>query len=337
MPETIFLGGFYRALDRSAQTRAQEARIELEDRELALRRAKADQEAADRAAAQAAYGTEYDRVRPPTLRLAPNVFSAVSNPGSPLAGEDPAEAAARDAFYNSPPSAQKDILDNLAIEGYRGGQQSIARDRLNAQSARWDRLDEMAAQRLGLSREQYIDLRDHRAAIRDQGQQRIDMAGQRQDDLQAYRAQLNADRDRQYELERRAMGLRAGTPEDDQVKAMQDDLGVARTLYRAAAAEAAGLDGLLTTPAQRAEVTRRFEAAEANLLRAGEQLKQARIRAGAAKRSAAAPAAASDELLVPIAPTPTPGVVQIHGDDDYEALPSGAVFIGPDGKRRRKP
>lgn len=31
------------------------------------------------------------------------------------------------------------------------------------------------------------------------------------------------------------------------------------------------------------------------------------------------------------------GPTRIRGDDDYARLPSGAVFIGPDGKQRRKP
>ena len=31
------------------------------------------------------------------------------------------------------------------------------------------------------------------------------------------------------------------------------------------------------------------------------------------------------------------GAKRINGDADYDALPSGATFIGPDGKTRRKP
>jgi len=37
------------------------------------------------------------------------------------------------------------------------------------------------------------------------------------------------------------------------------------------------------------------------------------------------------------ATTPSANPVKIAGDADYNKLPSGALFIGPDGKQRRKP
>ena len=36
-------------------------------------------------------------------------------------------------------------------------------------------------------------------------------------------------------------------------------------------------------------------------------------------------------------PVQAGGPVRIAGDADYARLPSGTVFIGPDGKRRTKP
>jgi len=39
----------------------------------------------------------------------------------------------------------------------------------------------------------------------------------------------------------------------------------------------------------------------------------------------------------PDAPAQSGGTAKVNSDADYEALPSGATFIGPDGKTRRKP
>jgi len=46
------------------------------------------------------------------------------------------------------------------------------------------------------------------------------------------------------------------------------------------------------------------------------------------------------EILANLAPAKTADAKQpakISGDAEYNALPSGATFIGPDGKTRRKP
>jgi len=44
------------------------------------------------------------------------------------------------------------------------------------------------------------------------------------------------------------------------------------------------------------------------------------------------------EPLAPYAPKPAPGApVTIAGEADYDALPSGALFVGPDGQTRKKP
>ena len=48
-----------------------------------------------------------------------------------------------------------------------------------------------------------------------------------------------------------------------------------------------------------------------------------------------------DDVIRPIAPVEwknlNAGPPQIKSDDDYNALPSGSTFVGPDGKTRRKP
>ena len=57
-------------------------------------------------------------------------------------------------------------------------------------------------------------------------------------------------------------------------------------------------------------------------------------RTAATRTPAAAPAPpATDQPTQPTALQP----VRITGDDDYYRLPSGALFVGPDGVTRRKP
>jgi hypothetical protein len=52
---------------------------------------------------------------------------------------------------------------------------------------------------------------------------------------------------------------------------------------------------------------------------------------------AGSPAATPTAPATPAAPVAAPRVPRISGDSEYNALPSGATFIGPDGKQRRKP
>lgn len=54
---------------------------------------------------------------------------------------------------------------------------------------------------------------------------------------------------------------------------------------------------------------------------------------GFQKYLAAKEAGTTKKRAAPEKPTP----VRINGDDDYNKLPSGALFIGPDGQQRRKP
>lgn len=49
------------------------------------------------------------------------------------------------------------------------------------------------------------------------------------------------------------------------------------------------------------------------------------------------PKSASDEQVVPGKAPAADGPARINSDDEYNALPSGALFIGPDGVTRRKP
>jgi hypothetical protein len=49
------------------------------------------------------------------------------------------------------------------------------------------------------------------------------------------------------------------------------------------------------------------------------------------------PKAEAPKPKPPAAPQPGDAPVRIRGDDGYNALPSGALFIGPDGQTRRKP
>ena len=57
-----------------------------------------------------------------------------------------------------------------------------------------------------------------------------------------------------------------------------------------------------------------------------------------AAAAAPAPAAAAAPAPAPAAPAPAAGSVpRIKNDDEFKALPSGTIFIGPDGKKRIKP
>lgn len=47
----------------------------------------------------------------------------------------------------------------------------------------------------------------------------------------------------------------------------------------------------------------------------------------------------AEPTAAPVAPAPTQssGPVTINSDDEYNQLPSGTIFVGPDGRQRRKP